>query len=236
MKALIVAASVVISGAVIVAQDLSRDQINAAIEQGRAGKTALKKCGASGQNGFEVIVEGPMGRVMRAALDAKRHHREFTAGAVMADVAGPWLTVLARRDLTLTTDVDPMPPKPGAAPSQDFGGEPLYSTSRVPKNASGDYTYATEIAIRSKAAGSVQAAMLQPARPILYGRKAGPSYFVWTDGPISYRPSPGSDMIAWFDLAAFRALPPGDVTVVVFTTDAGERRCTISDKDRRILK
>jgi hypothetical protein len=235
MKVLIVAAGIVVSGVGILAQDLSRDQINAAIEQGRAGKTALKKCGASGDNGFEIVIEGPTGRIMRAALDAKRHHREFTADTLLGDVSGPWLTVLARRDPTLTTGVDPMPPKPGAS-FQDPATESLYSTSRLPRNASGDYTYAAEVAIKTKKQGTAQSPTLRPNRPILYSRVATPTNFVWIDGPSSVRPLPGGDLVAWFDLAAFQALPAGDVSVMIFTTDAGERRCTISDKERQRLQ
>jgi hypothetical protein len=36
---------------------------------------------------------------------------------------------------------------------------------------------------------------------------------------------PGSDLIASFDLAAFRAMPAGAVEVVAFMTDSGERKC-----------
>jgi len=43
-------------------------------------------------------------------------------------------------------------------------------------------------------------------------------------------------MSATFDLTAFRALPPSTVAVVVFMTDAGEHRCTISDKERQAIR
>jgi hypothetical protein len=43
-------------------------------------------------------------------------------------------------------------------------------------------------------------------------------------------------MTATFDLATFRSLPAGDVDVVAFTTDTGEHRCKISQKERLSIR
>ena len=45
-----------------------------------------------------------------------------------------------------------------------------------------------------------------------------------------------ADMAASFDLEAFKAIPHRDVEVVIFVTDAGERRCKVTEKERRALR
>jgi hypothetical protein len=49
-------------------------------------------------------------------------------------------------------------------------------------------------------------------------------------------PFPGSDVTASFDLAAFKAMPPGDVEVVLFVVDTGEHKCRISGKERQAIR
>lgn len=223
MKELIVAASVVLWVAGTGAQGISPEDIAAAIEQGRAGKTLQKKCRASGDNGFDFVVEGPIGRIMRAAREAKGQQRQFTAADVTPALGGPMLTVLARRDPTLRTPyVDPLHP-----------------------NSTMSITYRTDVVLRSKPSGSERPIVLQPVGPIAYNRENAPGFRVVSreNGGEARRkdlatslPFPGSDMTASFDLAAFRAIPHRDVEVVIFMTDAGEHRCTISDKERRAIR
>jgi hypothetical protein len=203
---------------------LSPADIAAAIEQGQAGKTLQKKCGASGENGFDIVIEGPVGRIMRAAREAKRADREFTAADVSLALQGPFLTVTARRDHSLTTanSAVPLP-----------GGQGLsVLPERVAEDRRHDLltmgsAYRTDIVLRSKPSGSKEPVLLRPVGPIVEK---------WIDGRTILRPSPGSDLSASFDLAAFRAVPSRDVEVVIFTSDAGERRCKISDKDRQQLR
>jgi hypothetical protein len=91
-------------------------------------------------------------------------------------------------------------------------------------------TYQTVMVVRSKATESQKAADLTPV-----GRLRGGSDWIWSkNGP---KPGDiGGDVAAVFDLAAFRALPSRDVEVVVFTTNAGERRCKISEKERKAIR
>ena len=223
MKAIIVAASVVLGVASTGAQGLLREEIATAIEQGRAGKTLQKKCGAYGDNGFDIVVEGPVGRIMRAAREAKGQQREFTTGDVTPVLAGPVLTVVARRH-------------PGLRAS--------YGEYVSPGFAVDNSVYQTDVVLKSKPSGSDEPILLRPTGPILYDRKNAPGYRsvvrgsangYLADGP-RYGPFPGSDMIASFDLAAFKAIPHRDVEVVIFMTDTGERRCKISEKERRALR
>src|SRR5688572_21589230 len=106
MKAIVVALSVALSAAIPQAQLLSDQDIATAIEQGRAGKTLHKTCKASGENGFDIVVEGPVGRIMRAARLAKGQGRQFTPADVTLAIGGPTLTVAALRDATLSTQAN----------------------------------------------------------------------------------------------------------------------------------
>lgn len=203
---------------------LSPAEVSAAIEQGLAGKTLQKKCSASGENGFDVIIEGPVGRVMRAAREAKRDHRPFTAADVTVTLDGPFLTVAARRDHSLTTANSAVPWK---------GGQGIWvlpeaaEANREHERQTLGSAYRTEIVLRSKPSGAGEPTVLTPMGPLVDYRLPGRP-------PV--RPSPGSDMTASFDLAAVRALPEGAVEVVVFMSDAGERRCKISEKDRQAIR
>lgn len=215
MKALIVVAGVMLCVAGTGAQDLSSADIAAAIEQGRAGKTLQKKCSAQSENGFDIVIEGPIGRIMRGARDAKRQHREFTAGDA-ATLGRPELTVFTRRDSTLATQnvaVVPTPHLPGIwgvapdMPNMDY----LHSKFTM------GFSYGIDVALKSKPSDSNPPIVLKPLR-----HSAGLR--------------PGRDMTASFDLASFRNLPAGKVEVVIFMTDAGEHRCGLSEKDRRRLR
>jgi len=203
MRALTVAVSIIAWAAGAGGQELSSADIAAAIEQGRAGKTLQKKCGAYGENGFDIIVEGPVGRIMRAAREAKDAGREFTAADVSPAIGGPVLTVTVRRDPTLR------------APSLLAFGE----------------AFRAEVVLRSKQPGPDGPLLLKPIRPVVYTDSGA-----FNDVRRSRRPEPNSNMVASFNLAAFRAMPQGDVEVVAFMTDAGERTCKINDKDRSALR
>ena len=216
MKTLIVAATLAawLIGANV--QGLSPEDIAAAIEQGRAGKTLQKRCSARGDNGMDIVAEGPIGRIMHAAREAKRKNKDFTAADVTPEMASAWLTVTATRDAALRKQVSE------------------YVTPGMP----GGFVYRTDFVVKSKPSGSEQAMVLKPLGPITYNSDKSSSHRVVVRGPVPANapPLPGSDMAASFDFAAFKAIPHKDVEVVVFMTDTGEQKCKISENERKALK
>jgi hypothetical protein len=200
------------------AQGLSQQDIASAIEQGLAGKTLAKTCFARGDNGMDISVEGPMGRVMRAAREAKKKKRAFTAADVTERMAGPWLLVRAVRDERLRNDV----------------------REDVPPGSVGGFRFRGEMVIKSKPSGSEAPTVLQPVGPVYYSIENTGSRQVVTRGEpatsILPVPMPGSDMEAWFDFAAFKAIPHKDVEITAFMTDTGSHGCKISEKERMALR
>lgn len=198
-------------------QELSPEDIAAAIEQGVAGKTVQKKCSARGDNGMDIVAMGPVGRIMHAAREAKRQRKAFTAADVTPAMAAPLLTVSAVRDRALEKPVE------------------LYNTPGMP----GGRDYRTSFVIKSKAPRSEEPIVLEPVGPITYDSTHSASRRVVLGGgsvPGNVPPLPGSDMAASFDLAAFKAIPHKDIDVVVFMTDTGEHKCKINENERKALK
>ena len=224
MKAILVALSLALSATVQQAQVLSDQEVASAIKQGRAGKTLHKTCKASGENGFDIVVEGPVGRIMRAARLAKGQGREFTPADVTLFIGGPTLTVAALRDATLSTQANAVQSKeiPGMYVPSDMSMAAV--DWRRARSTMGS-TDAFGTMVRSMPKESQEAVMLGPV-----GRVAGFSWIWKKNGPDL------GDMATVFDLAAFRALPSGDVEVVVFRTDSGERRCKVSEKERKAIR
>lgn len=216
MKTLVVAATLAVWPIGANLQRLSPEEIAAAIEQGRAGKTLQKKCSPRGDNGIEIVAMGPIGRIMRAARDAKRKNEDFTAADVTPAMAGPRLTVTATRERALLTPV----------------------TEYVTPGMPGGFKYETYFVIKSKAPTSEEAIVLEPLGPITYNSDKSSSRRVVVSGPLpaNLPPLAGSDMAASFDFAAFKAIPHKDVEVVVFMTDTGGHECTISERERKALK
>ncbi len=208
---------------------LSPAEVAAAIEQGLAGKTLQKKCRASGVNGFDIIVEGPVGRIMSAAREAKSQRRDFTPADVSLALYGPFLTVTARRDRTLTTAsfAEPLPGAPGLWVLPEFAQD-----ERRREELTLGGAYHADIVLRTRASGSREPVVLKPMAPALYTGADGN----WNSKTRTHRPLPDTNMSATFDLTAFRALPTSTVDVVVFMTDAGEYRCKISDKERQSIR
>jgi hypothetical protein len=215
MKLLIVAATLAGLLAGATGQGLSAEDITAAIEQGRAGSQLQKKCSARGESGLDIVAEGPMGRIMRAARDAERRNKPFTAADVTPAMAAPWLTVTVARN-----------PLHNPAPE--------YVTPGMP----GGYKYETSLVIRSRARKGEEAIVLEPRAPITYDTDNSSSRRIVLKGPPprNLPPLAGADMAASFDLAAFTAIPHEDVEVVAFMTDTGEHKCKISQKERMALR
>jgi hypothetical protein len=92
------------------------------------------------------------------------------------------------------------------------------------------------------ARGKDASIVLKPVGPILYDAQNASGTRVVLGGPGTGRigmrriPFPGSDVTASFDLAAFKAMPPGDVEVVLFVVDTGEHKCRISGKERQAIR
>ena len=234
MKALVTAAAVALATAGTSAQLLTSSEISNAIEQGRAGKSVERKCGATGENGFDIVIEGPVGRLMRAARDAARQQKTFATADVTPELSRAVLTVSVYRDPSLTT----------ASLARERAGVPGYVV--VPNSSESlrpaDRPFEFDAKIRSKDSPSGSPDVLRPLGKIKYFWQRGPNQLI--NGPVpsirgrvpSTTPGPGTDMEATFDLAAFNTIPPGDVEVVVFASDAGERRCGISEKQRKALR
>ena len=220
MKPLILAAALATALIGANGQELSPQDIAAAIEQGKAGKTLQKKCTGKSDNSFDIVAEGPFGRIMRAAKEAARKKRPFTAADVTPDMAGPWLTVKATRVETLRNPQVPEEVRRGTP------GSP----------------YRTEFVIKSKPSESDEAIVLHPIRPITYDATNSPTpRVVITRGPVpadllSRLPMEGSDMAASFDLIAFQAIPHKDVEIYVFMSDTGGHHCKINETERKALR
>ena len=215
MKPLIIAA-VLASGLIGTnVQGIPPEEIAAAIEQGRAGKTLQKKCHARGDNGMDIVAEGPIGRIMRAARDAKKKNKEFTGADVTQTMAGAWVTVTATRDEMLLKE----------------------DGANVTPNTPGNSRYITELVIKSKPSGSEKAIVLYPLGRITYSIDKSQHHYIATGGPIPATMAlPGSSMEASFDLAAFKAIPHKDVEIYAFMTDTGGHGCKISANERQALR
>lgn len=217
MKALSIIATVIFAG--WSTQGLSRDEIGRAIEAGFAGKTARKTCKARGDNGVDFLIQGPVGRIMQAAQAAKRAKLPFTADDVTTEMSEPVVTVFARRDPTLKQ------------PHIEY----------VTPGSTPDLSFRTDIAVRSRLQGK-KAILLEPSGGIFYdplhayGTRVVLERFGGSHRDPNRIPFPGSNVATTFDLAAFKALPPGNIDVVLFARDAGEHKCTISDKERQAIR
>ena len=234
MKAFVAAVVMALATVATSAQELTSSEIANAIEQGRAGKTLQKKCGATGENGFDIVIEGPVGRLMRAARDAARQHKTFATADVTPELSRAVLTVSTHRDHSLTT----------ASLARERAAVPGYVV--VPDNSASqlraDRPFEFDVQIRHKDSPAGSPAVQRPLGRIKYFWQRSPNQIISgpapsTSGPVpSTTPGPGSDMEAIFDLAAFMAIPSGDVDVVVFASDAGQRRCGIYERDRKALR
>lgn len=217
MKTLTIMGAITLWVAIVAAQSPSSAEIADAIKAGLTGKSAQKTCAATGENGFDFLIEGPIGRIMRAAREARRQNREFTVDNVTMAMTLSVVTVVAKRDRTLTN-----PTTEYVTPGTNF-------------------RYEADFVIKSRPSGSDSPIVLKPVSPVLYDTKETSGYRAITTsdgGPPrrSLPPFPGSDMTASFDLAAFKAIPHRDVEVVVFMTDTGEHKCKISEKERQAIR
>jgi hypothetical protein len=164
---------------------------------------------------LDIVAEGPVGRIMRAAREARRRDQEFTAADVTPAMAGAWLTVTATRDPALRKQISE------------------YVTPGMPGNL--DH-YRVSLVIKSKPSGSEKAIVLNPLGPVTSSQVWGHRVVLGGPLPAGAPTPPGSDLTAAFDFAAFKAIPHKDVEVVVFMIDTGEQKCKIKENERKALK
>jgi len=195
---------------------LSDAEVDQAIRDGSSGQKAQAACMAVGvfrdkpeenQAHAEVLLEGPIGRIMHAARDARARHETLAADALTPDMRAPAVLMTAELKTSMTT--------PG------FAIDPLQTPFPTPSTARTAGLSAI-IALRVRSA-TLTERMLRP----IVAPPVAPDTPPLTRAPISqhYR------RLEMFDLAAFRALPAGDLEVIVRSV-IGPRACIIGAKDR----
>lgn len=188
--------------------DLTSAAIDAAINDGATGKTLEAFCSATGvfpgrryedDATIHLVARGPIGRIMKAALDAWERHLSFDVRQVTPEMRAPVLLVAAE------VQVPPVPVLPPTATVRSLP-PPLPAPL-------------TSLRLRGRAPTQIE---LLPT------------------GSRSLAPPPGQTrqspmLTATFDLSAFKALPGGEVVVLV-TSRAGERRCSLVVGDVKAIR
>ena len=207
-------------------------EIDRAIRDGSSGDKLQAACMAFGTvTGkpdeadlfAEVVVEGPIGRIMHAARDAKARRTTFTAADVTDAMRAPVVSVTAEMKRT-PRSVDSQLVDPAATPTSTPTPTPSPPAIVPPRGVSSvDAALAvTSVRIRSRLLTEV---MLRPL----------PTAPAATPGSAPARTLFSSRRVESFDLAAFRALPGADVEVVV-RSPSDARYCSINAKDRAAIR
>jgi Ca-activated chloride channel family protein len=194
---------------------LTDTEVEGAIKAGSAGDRRQAECVASilvPDNAAEtealitIVAEGPAGRVMRRAREARQARRSFTIADVTTVDRAPSVEITA----TVGTRVT-VPPPAGV-------DDPVTAAPPKPPPV---LSPLTALRVRSR---EMIGATLEPVD------QPAPS-----PGARPFIPPPSSRtrISARFDLAAFRALP-GDVEVLVQSRVI--RRCAISAKDKAAIR
>jgi len=169
----------------------------------------------------EVVLEGPTGRIMRAARDAKSQRTTFTAADVTDAMRAPVVSVTTEMKRTLRPADSPLvdpaaTPTPTPTPSPSAIVPPRGVTSVDAALA------VTSVRVRSRLLTEVMLLPL-PGSPVATPALA-PSRTLFS-----------SRRVELFDLAAFHALPGSDVEVVV-RSPSMPRYCSINAKDRAAIR
>jgi len=132
MQALVVAAvlTVLVSSQAPQASHPSDRDVEAAIKDGLAGRKLEASCRTPvGPQGayFEVIAEGPLGRIMRAAREAAGRGEPFDADRVMATHTAPHVTISVTSRVT-----EPSDPGPTRAFQGEIAPPPMPTILRTP--------------------------------------------------------------------------------------------------------
>lgn len=120
----------VVSSSRLSRAQLTEPEVTTAVAEGTKGQKLEAECSGTAnlagwhedQAILEVIAEGPVGRIMRAAREAKSEHRAFSNADVTAEMSARVLTVRA----TLITPFGSDPPNPvdfirGLSPLRTIG-------------------------------------------------------------------------------------------------------------------
>ena len=214
---------------------LSDEDVDRAIAAGLDGQRLQASCNAGGafprnpdEAGAlaEVVAEGPAGRVMRLAREARQRREPFTRADVTNSLRAPVLYVSAE----LKTPVAPPRPPVDDVSAPPTTGTPPPAGGLTPPPPASPFPAAAP----SRPLGPLQSIQLRSKEltgSILEVLAPPPA-------PLSLRPPPGLGarrLAAMFDFSAFKALPGGDVEVTV-QSPGGFRRCTISARDKAALK
>lgn len=202
---------------------LTDAEVEQAIRDGSSGQKAQAACMAVGafrdrpeenQAHAEVLLEGPIGRIMHAARDARVRREVLTADQLAPDIRALTVSMTADLKSSLTTPAftDPLP----------------MPTQQPPPGTSRPTALSAIVALRLRGAILTER-MLRP----LAAPPAGSADRVPLSTPA--RLAEHYHRMEQFDLAAFRALPPGDIEVIVRSV-IGARSCVIGAKDRAAVK
>jgi hypothetical protein len=203
---------------------LSDAEVNLAVRAGSLGQKLQAGCTASGifprrppENDLfsEVVLEGPTGRIMRAAREARARKSTFTVADVTPDLRAP--VVLVTSQLKRATGAATPPAESSANPP------PLITPTPSPSpSPTGPFVPAPVVAVRlrSKLLTEVMLRPL-PAAPVR--------------GFVAPPLQAGGARVDRFDLAAFQALPGSDAEIVV-RSSAGPRQCSIGPKERAAVR
>jgi hypothetical protein len=195
---------------------LTDAEVEEAIRDGSNGQRAQAACTAAGtfhdrpeenQSRADVLLEGPIGRIMHAARDARVRHATLAVGELTPEMRAP--TVLMTAELKGSSTPIGFAPGPVGMSSPQ-----LASSSQMP-------ALSAIVALRVRSAILTEHML----RPLIAPPPPAES------SPHSTSLSQHYHRAETFDLAAFRALPGPDVEVIVRSV-IGARYCTIVAKDR----
>jgi len=203
---------------------LSDADVEQAVRAGSSGQKLQAACTASGvfprrppENDLfsEVVLEGPTGRIMRAAREARARKSTFTSADVTADLRAPVVLVTSQLKRAQGA-VNP--------PADDPAYPPVITPTPTPSpSPTAPFVPAPVVAVRLRSKLLTEILLRpMPAAPVRG----------FTAPPLA---AAGATRIDRFDLAAFRALPGPDVEVVV-RSSAGPRQCSIGPKERAAVR
>ena len=213
-------------------QGVSPADIADAIKQGMEGHELQASCSATAfdayqvRSGYQIVVAGPVGRIMAAANSAHQQHQPFEETDVTDALRAPVLTVKVSPMMPSVRVVLPIPPPAGS------GQASMPIASPDPMDYPDGYTW---IVMRSTAKNE------QVLKPIGWN---APSASIDSGGrgflspPTLTAPFEPVAGIISFDFTAFRAMPDADIEVVLMTSahPTGGYSCKIGSKNRTVLR
>jgi Ca-activated chloride channel family protein len=211
-------ASTVVAAPALLAA-LTDAEVEQAIRDGMNGQKAQAVCMAVGafrerpeenQAHADVLLEGPIGRIMHAARDARARRDTLTTAAVTPEMRAPTVLMTAELKTSLRSPGDPMDSFPAQMPVP--GSPPQPSGLSILRALRLRSPVLTEHMLRPLEGPTADRPLVQPVPLNQRYRRTGT-----------------------FDLAAFRAIPGPDVEVIVRSV-IGARYCTIAAKERAAIR